>query len=1384
MSQTVTNYTSVVLVPTGTINSYIVYLPSLTGIGHIITIRDNDGNASPSNKIQISTTTGVTFADGSSSVSITNPYGYVTVRVNSQTVYNVINTYRVSPVVTNVDSLNLSNVEYIDQVTNLPVITSVSSSLFYVNGERVGDITNTQLQSTVANLGSLGYISTIPQIIPVSTMFVTGSTLRTNIQYTTDGSTWSEVNPVFGQHIFNQGNAILYANDMFVAVGEDNSPRANIQWSLDGENWNYSTSPATTDIKRQVSFGNGIWHVVGETSVYSTDGRIWNTFSNPLTNSYGITYGRGVWVAGGEGVTPLAWSRDGVNWANAVSPSTLTTVYTSSTSILCPPWPFASPPAPAPPSSCDPCKKKEPPKPPKVTVQSTIVNNFTSSVAMVHDVGYDGTQFIAVVSTTNTNVPNILYSTDGSNWLSSNVVGTSPNWRYIYGNGQMWIATGCNIMSYSVNGGSNWTVTPYFVGSNFSFTRPYWNGTQWWVGQISGSIWSSSNGLTWSQNQNFTGTAFGFTYIPPITGGAYVIPSTVAGLGSAGYISTSQFESTFANIFLAPLVQEVSTIYSYTGFNQTFIVPGNISSLEFSMWGAGGGGASGGTDITLTGGGAAFLSGTLVVDPYDTITVIVGQGGLPGYLGGNTTMYGGGGAAADTTTASGGAGGGRSAILLNGREIVTAGGGGGQGSRNDTNYAGGGAANANGSQSAQGYSNGGTGGSSTISGIGALNALTGGYAQNGYYLTGGAALNYGGGGGGGYFGGGGGAATLSNAAQTGNGGGGGGSYYNPNLVLSLVTNNGTRGTPGGTTNEYYIAGIGQGGTRSNAGGNGLVVFSYTTITTKPQVSSEGNFTSLYVENLATNQIEIRQPQTPLYVAVGSDTNSIQYSTDGKNWSNVTNNFSGNFNLYGLSIAYNGNYWIATGYDNGNGSIKYSQDGINWINAGIGVTFSYGGLCIAWNGKMWLAGGGFYLPTILYSYDGFTWKPANNTYLTYLVVSVAWNGEMWVALGASQLPDPYTLAYSYDGINWINSPTIAFVGSQAGYFGNVAWNGKIWVATCYDNTGKTIVYSSDGINWSNIVTGGFNIHGNSVAWNGQYWMAVGFDTTNTVQVSPDGSNWSTTLPNGQSVLPNAPTFIGQSVIWDGTKWFITSYDSGTASIKYSGQDSAGNFTWINATSGGFSGGRGGQGIAYNNPQLPYLQNSNIALYQRTNTQPLYDTPPNNFIKTTETSLNINNALYVNVSTIASTNLTYFNSKVGIFQPNPTYDLELAHDSAFKPITNVWTTTSDRRVKENIQYANLELCASTLTTLSLQNYSYTSSFANLTGVSEEQRYGLIAQEVQEVNIPHTVTTKPAYGFDDFHCLNTDQIHYIHMATTQYLIEKMSTQQSTINGLLALI
>jgi len=1311
-----------------TIPPITVTLPT-TRVGQLITVQDSSGTASLTNQIQISTL----FADGLSSITIEEPYGSRTFIENPTNTYSVVNTFGfpATSKAANINTLRTENITYIDETTSNPLTTYIQSGHFFINGTEVGDITAVELQSTVTGLGTAGYLSTIPDILPIEPVLVVvgnpgipGITLqRSSIQFTNNGTNWSNASYGYSQLFNVQGNAVLYADGQFVAVGEDTSGN-NIQWSTDGSNWNY-TSPAvaSTDIRYQVSYGNGLWHAVGTgATLYSQDGRSWNT--TPLSNMYGIAYGQNTWVLGGGGIY---FSQDGLDWNSATIPSFVDTVF---------------------------------------------------------DIGYDGNKFLAIVSTINPTSPTVLYSVNGSNWNYHNITG-AVTWRYVYGNGQIWVAAGSNT-SYSTDGGFTWL--PTGLPTVNSFTRPYWDGNLWWMGQLNSgqSILTSLNGSNWQnaiiQQGGFQGGAYGFASIPStITGCAYVLPSTVAGLSSAGYISSTQLASTVAGIeaSLAPAVQTVSTAFQYTGFDQTFIVPGNISTLEFYMWGAGGGGGGGSIFDKCVGGGAAFQQGKLVVNPFDNIQIVVGQGGINGnsfYFGSApiTGTYGGGGAGASGA----GAGGGRSAIILNNKEIVTAGGGGG-GSYNviyDGNV---GSANGDGSTSSKGggetgYTLGGTGGSSTISGLGGTGNENG---QNGYYLHGGAGSFAapgnigGGGGGGGYFGGGGGGHSFISFNQ-GGGGGGGGSYYNSNYVRNFQSENGSLNVPGGTTNLYYQPNVGRGSPylSINDGGSGLIVFVYTTITVKPQVSPGGEFKNLYVENLATNTIQVRQPQTPLYVATGNASGTvggIQYSIDGSNW-NIANispspfGFSRGYNAY-----WNGSYWLAVSQDGNNGAIKYSQDGSNWINSGIG-TFNNKGLAITWNGQYWVAvgdsaGGSF--TTMLYSYDGFTWLPASNPF-SQNCYGVAWNGQIWVAVGYGATNQ---IKYSYNGSNWIDSVDGNLI---VGYC--VAWNGQLWVAM-----GLSLQYSYNGSNWFNCTGQSFNPVAKAVAWNGEYWLAVGRDSLYTVLASPDGISWSTTLPNGQSVLPNAPITEGNGVMWDGTKWFITGTNSGTASIKYSGKDQTGNFTWIDATSGGFSG--GGNGIAYNNPQTPFLQNSNLALYNRTNTQPLYDTPSNNFIKTTQTSLNINNALYVNVSTIASTNVTYFNSKVGIFQPNPTYDLELVHDSAFKPGTATWTTTSDRRVKENIQGVKLETCVSTLMALPLRTFSYCSSFTQITGVSQEQRYGLIAQEVQ---IPHTVTTKPAYGFNDFHYLNTDQIHYIHLGATQALLEHVQEQESTIEGLQQMI
>lgn len=263
--------------------------------------------------------------------------------------------------------------------------------------------------------------------------------------------------------------------------------------------------------------------------------------------------------------------------------------------------------------------------------------------------------------------------------------------------------------------------------------------------------------------------------------------------------------------------------YSYTGSNQTFVVPANIGYIGVYIWGAGGGrGAAG-----------AMVQGVLAVSPGETLNILVGQGGQANA----TNSYGGGGKGGIQNGSSqlGGSGGGRSAIQRGGtaptNDIVVAGGGGGA---NPYFGSSGGAATfsgtANDGTSKSGVQ--GRGGTQTAGGAG------GGTGQYGTGLSGSRGLggdtvnggyNGGGGGGGGYYGGGAGGTNGGDGA-----GGGGGSSLISNLTLlpgqSVFGFNSTDGIAApNTTSPYYVSGVGVGGGTTgtaNPGGNGLIVIRY------------------------------------------------------------------------------------------------------------------------------------------------------------------------------------------------------------------------------------------------------------------------------------------------------------------------------------------------------------------------------------------------------------------------------------------------------------------------------------------------------------------------------------------------------------------------------
>ena len=323
------------------------------------------------------------------------------------------------------------------------------------------------------------------------------------------------------------------------------------------------------------------------------------------------------------------------------------------------------------------------------------------------------------------------------------------------------------------------------------------------------------------------------------------------------------------------------TRITYSGGDQTFTVPANVTSIKVKMWGAGGAGVDANYYPNQSGGGAGgYTTGTIAVTPGQVLTVVVGQGGILGATGGGS--YGGGGAGGSNalksgspTNARGSSGGGMSALFLPGGKtaanaLLVSGGGGGASPGADTPRPGG---NINGTAPFAGGGGGSTGGADTvntaISGQGGTQSAGGASPTTttgcivgstaGSQFQGGpgssvAAIGTngseaggnegGGGGGGGWFGGGGGkcqGATSSNTTLSfqNSSGGGGSSYIGGTGVTSASTiagGNGVYGTPGqgGTaannTDTQYVSGIANGGTSSVAGGgtggNGMVVIQY------------------------------------------------------------------------------------------------------------------------------------------------------------------------------------------------------------------------------------------------------------------------------------------------------------------------------------------------------------------------------------------------------------------------------------------------------------------------------------------------------------------------------------------------------------------------------
>jgi len=214
----------------------------------------------------------------------------------------------------------------------------------------------------------------------------------------------------------------------------------------------------------------------------------------------------------------------------------------------------------------------------------------------------------------------------------------------------------------------------------------------------------------------------------------------------------------------------------------------------------------------------------------------------------------------------------------------------------------------------------------------------------------------------------------------------------------------------------------------------------------------------------------------LWVMVAS---SFYTSSNGSTWTIAANSL-----ITGYGVAWNGTIWVAVG--SGSTGIAYSTNGSNWtVVTNINKIFQTSGYGVAWGNGMWIAvgtGGNIFARSL----DGLNWTGLGGGGIFTTGYTVAWGGTVWVAGGVGS----YILAYSYNGINWTGSNS-----SLSTTIYGVTFNGASFMAVGVGNTSNSMVISNDGINWTGLGNGNMN-PSYGVCWTGLAWVICGVGTAIT------------------------------------------------------------------------------------------------------------------------------------------------------------------------------------------------------------------------------------------------------------------------------------------------
>ena len=565
---------------------------------------------------------------------------------------------------------------------------------------------------------------------------------------------------------------------------------------------------------------------------------------------------------------------------------------------------------------------------------------------------------------------------------------------------------------------------------------------------------------------------------------------------------------------------------------------------------------------------------------------------------------------------------------------------------------------------------------------------------------------------------------------------------------------------------------------------------------------------------------------PRMYAVGEDTNdqrTIQYSTDGG--TTFIAIASGGFatRCYGITYSASLGRYVAVGTGTGStNNIQWSDDGINFSNVTSNTGLQTEGRCVCWDGLYFWAGGvgngvdGF--TNLVRSTDGLTWTtPHASTQLPAIAINAIVSNQYprVIIVGGESATGTECLKYSTNlGSTWASASAVFNTGAGAGC-----------KAVAYQGSGRWVAGGQAGANLTFKFTTASNIltswgASQSLFYTGICWNGVRGIMTNTSATAAQRIQIVSTIGNATiSSATNASTTFGNMYGVDSAYGYTLAVGEigggGVATDQYR-IATGGSTTFGKATTvPGFSVRALGAYIVRDSSSLLTVGNmtfnsQNYTFDNAQTTANINTYLPNQvsigdvmFINTGQ-GTNFNNQLisffkppdnanfpfdcnaiarFVSDLTVSGTLSASGTNGVAatvvrIGNPaSPTFNLQLAADSAGKPTTNTWNIVSDYRIKKNIVLADLNRCYEIIKNLPLKYYEWNYPIESNIESKDKHSLGFIAQDVEQV-FPNAVETfEEVWGIPNLKTLNNDQIIKVSHGAIQKLMEKIEILEARV-------